>query len=120
MDRRKDRVSEVEFSEPWVIGGNALQALQLLRPQLFFGHPTTSLTASTVTQHGQLYVRETPEADAGGMLVSVNEGRPQSVDVLTILPARMVREMRYLRAVDATARFGINANGGPVLIVYMK
>jgi hypothetical protein len=52
--------------------------------------------------------------------VSINEGPIGSPDVLTGLPARIIREMRYLQPVDATARFGILAGGGPVLIVYTK
>jgi hypothetical protein len=33
---------------------------------------------------------------------------------------RIVREMRYLLAVEAAARFGMTSGGGPVLVVYTR
>ena len=54
------------------------------------------------------------------LTVSINEGPLGSPDVLVFIGARSVREMRYLLPADATARFGLNAGNGPVLIVYLR
>ena len=52
--------------------------------------------------------------------VSINEGRPESPDILTTLPVRIIKEMRYLLDTEAAARFGLSSGGGPVLVVYTR
>jgi hypothetical protein len=52
--------------------------------------------------------------------VSINDGRPGSPDILTTLPVRIIKEMRYLADIDAAARFGISSGGGPVLVIYTR
>jgi hypothetical protein len=39
------------------------------------------------------------------------------VNSLTAVDTRSLVEVRYLNANDAQNRFGINANGGPVIVV---
>jgi hypothetical protein len=127
MERRKDTITEDEFAQPDVVGGNSRDALELLRPQLLTPRlpMSTSGAKSSAAQRGQIYFRDAKTRDplgtgAGVMTISVNEGPLQSIDVLTIIPARAVKEMRYLIPTDATARFGVTAGGGPVLIVYTQ
>lgn len=125
--RRDDRITEAELAQPDIIGGNALTAVEMLRPAMMRPRLPLGSSTSEAAMHGQLKVRQTfrgRQVDdalgetAGAMTVSVNEGPLQSVDVLTMIAARTVREMRYLRPLDATGRFGVTASGGPVLIVY--
>lgn len=118
LERGKDRVGESEFAQPEVAGGNALDALELLRPQIFVTSPPTSPN-SKGSSRGRIYSRDATvdwRLNAS-FSVSINEGLPQAIDILTTIPARTVREMRYLRPLDAQARFGVTASG-PVLIVY--
>jgi len=134
--RQTDRITETELSRRDIIGGTALDAFALLRPRLFHGRPPPGSSASNAaSQRAQVFPRDTvgqgatfrtlcvgnPACNIDGQLsVSINEARPGSPDILTTLPVRIVKEMRYLLAVDAAARFGILAGGGPVLVVYTK
>lgn len=134
--RNADRISEAELSRPDIVGGNAMLAFEMLRPLLFQGRPSGGTSATTeASTRRQFYGRDerlqtvtgkskcvgNPACDIDGLLsVSINEGPLGSPDVLTTLSARFIKEMRYLRAVEATARFGQAAGSGPVLIVYTK
>ena len=129
-----DVITEGELAAPEIIGGSALNAVMLLRPQLLTARPPNSLSGhNEAAARGQLYFRpagnnrsqmplglEQLDTNAGSMSVSVNEGPPGSPDVLSVLPARMIKEIRYLRPLDAAARFGIAVGGGPVLVVYTR
>ena len=110
----------------------------MLRPLLFQGRPSGAATISTpASTRGQLYPRDdrnpnakvperprctgNPACDIDGLLsVSINEGPLGSPDILTTLSVRSIKEMKYLRPIDATARFGVVAGSGPVLIVYTR
>ena len=134
--RPSDRITAKELASPEIISVNALEAFALLRPQLFVGRASGNGSATTyAAERGRMFIRDSvgPEpgrrpmcfgnraCDIDGRLsVSVNEGPIGSPDVLTAFPARIIREMRYLQPVEATARFGILAGGGPVLIIYTK
>lgn len=134
--RRADRISEAELTQREIVGGSAFEAFALLRPQLFRGRPPSGGSSrSDANQRAQLFPRDPIARDStagtacfgnraceidGRLSVSINEGRPSSPDILTTLPARIIKEMRYLLAVDAAARFGITAGGGPVLVVYTR
>jgi hypothetical protein len=134
--RLADRITEAELAQREIIGGSAFEAFALLRPQLFHGRlpPGTSSTTNA-NQRAQLFPRDPIGQDAtvrtvcvgnraceidGQLSVSINEGRPGSPDILTTLPVRIIKEMRYLLAVEASARFGMTAGGGPVLVVYTR
>ena len=58
-----------------------------------------------------------PATAPGQVRVSQDYGPLQVLSVLSAISARTVVEVRYLNAVEAQARFGINANGGPVIVV---
>lgn len=134
--RRTDRISEVELAQREIVGGSAFEAFALLRPQLFHGRPPPGISVTNdANQRAQLFPRDPIGSDStartvcvgnraceidGRLSVSINEGRPGSPDILTTLPVRIIREMRYLLAVDAAARFGMSAGGGPVLVVYTR
>jgi hypothetical protein len=134
--RRTDRITEAELGQRDLIGGTALEAFALLRPQLFHGRPAVGLSATnSAAQRSASFPRDTVGQGAAMRIVcvgnraceidamlsvSINEGRPGSPDILTTLPVRIIKEMRYLLAVDASARFGIGSGGGPVLVVYTR
>jgi hypothetical protein len=139
FSRRNDIIGERELSAPDIIGGTALTAVSLLRPQILRAQMPTSLLASNeAAERGQLYGRAVKDSNgrgkdflmpselaemttaAGSLTVSVNEGPPGSPDVLSVIPVRRIREMRLLRPIEAAARFGPNSAGGPVLLVYTK
>ena len=54
---------------------------------------------------------------AGQVQVSQDYGPLQSLNALAAVDTRSLVEVRYLNANDAQNRFGINANGGPVIVV---
>jgi hypothetical protein len=132
VSRRRDRITEQELSHRDMVGRNALDAFALLRPNLFLGRSFVGAVPEAAVK-GSIYPRDTTTnggkascvgnraCDIDAMLsVSVNEGPLGSPDVLTTLSVRVIREMRYLPPVEATARFGVSAGNGPVLVVYMK
>ena len=111
-----------------------MEAFELLRPGLFNGRGTTG-AVSDASKRGQLYARDQYVDEKAGrsvcigvracdidsrLSVSVNEGPLGSPDVLTTLSVLMIKEMKYLPPADASARFGMTAGSGPVLIVYTK
>src|SRR5262249_1517590 len=123
--RRTDRITRSELSQKDVIGRDAFEAFAILRPQLFHGRSSPGSSAMTsASQRAQMIARDTltqasgtrvicigtRACDIDGRLsVSIDEGRPSSPDILTALPARIVKEMRYLSDIEASARFGISA-----------
>jgi hypothetical protein len=134
--RRTDRITQAELSQRHILGGSAFEAFAQLRPQLFHGRPPPGVSATNdASQRAQLFPRDPVGRDStvrvvcvgnraceidGQLSVSINEGRPGSPDILTTLPVRVIKEMRYFLAVDAAARFGMTAGGGPVLVVYTR
>jgi len=58
-----------------------------------------------------------PASAPGQVKVSQDYGPLQAVTALTSIDTRTLIEIRYLDAVAAQARFGINANGGPVIVL---
>ena len=54
---------------------------------------------------------------AGSLQISQDFGPLQKSSALSAIDTRSLVEVRYLNATDAQARFGINANGGPVLVL---
>jgi hypothetical protein len=121
-EKRGDRITEAELSDPSVASGSAYDAVQLLRPQYLMARlPTSAQPTNGASQRGQMYFRDaTTKEAAGGMTVSVNEGPPGSIDMLKTVAVRTIREMRYLAPLDATARFGVTSDGGPVLVIYTR
>ena len=104
-----DVISIEELQDPAIAGTDALTAIRQLRPAFFRQRGPQTLRANA------------DPASAPGMVhISQDYGQLQPVTALTEISARILIEVRYLNAVDAQARFGINANGGPVIVVLTR
>lgn len=103
--RNPDVITREELQDPAIAASNAQYAVQQLRPAFFRTRGTTTL-------------RQTDPASApGNVQISQDFGPLQPVGNLAAIEVRSLIEIRYLNAVDAQARFGINANGGPVIVL---
>ncbi|MES2178424.1 MAG: hypothetical protein V4550_11250 [Gemmatimonadota bacterium] len=98
-------ITKEELSDPAIESRDAQYAIQQLRPAWFRTRGTQTLRSVD------------PAAAPGQVKVSQDFGPLQAVSALTGLEIRNVIEMRYLDSNEAQARFGINANGGPVIIL---
>ena len=58
-----------------------------------------------------------PNAAPGQVQISQDFGSLHPLSELAGISVRILVEVRYLNANDAQSRFGINANGGPVIVV---
>ncbi|HEU4721316.1 MAG TPA: hypothetical protein VFS59_08135 [Gemmatimonadaceae bacterium] len=99
--KNPDIISEQELRDPTIAGTDAMTAIRQLRPAFFRNRGPQSFSNAT----------------AGQVQVSQDYGPLQSVNNLTAIDTRSLVEVRYLGANDAQARFGITANGGPVIVV---
>ncbi|MEO8333737.1 MAG: hypothetical protein ABI664_02110 [bacterium] len=99
-------ISRAELQEPAIAGQNANYAIQQLRPAFF-------------RTRGSQTMRTTGDPNAAPGLVRVSQdfGPLQPVGALAAIETRTLIEIRYLDAVAAQARFGISANGGPVIVL---
>ena len=98
-------ISTEELQDPVIASTDALTAIRQLRPAFFRDRGPTTL-------------RNVDPAQAPGLVrVSQDFGQPQQLNVLSGISTRALVEVRYLNANEAQARFGINANGGPVIVV---
>jgi hypothetical protein len=100
----KNVISNEELQDPVLRGMDAIRVIQYLRPAFFRGSGPQSFT----------------NAAAGTVQFSMDYGPVQPLSHLASLPAlslQMAYEIRYLDANDAANRFGIAANGGPVIVV---
>ena len=98
-------ISRAELQDPVIAGRDANFAIQQLRPAFFRTRGSQSLT------------RTSPDQAPGQVHISMDFGPLQAVSALSGIDTRSLVEIRYLDAVQATARFGINANGGPVIVL---
>src|SRR5215207_7132661 len=96
-----DIISQEELRDPTIAGTDAMTAIRQLRPAFFRTRGPQSFT----------------NASAGHVQISQDFGPLQPVDRLSAIDARSLTEVRYLNAVEAQNRFGINANGGPVIVL---
>jgi type IV pilus biogenesis protein CpaD/CtpE len=98
-------ISTEELQDPVIASTDALTAIRQLRPAFF-------------RDRGPTTFRNVDPAQAPGLVrVSQDFGQPQQVSVLSGISTRSLVEVRYLNTNEAQARFGINANGGPVIVV---
>lgn len=102
-------------TRPWVISNEELQdpvlrsmdterAIRYLRPSFFRTTGPQSFS----------------NAGAGTVQVSMDFNSPQPASQLASFPTLALAtlyEIRYLDANEAATRFGINANGGPVIVL---
>ncbi len=126
FQRRADRISSEELSAPEVLGGTAFEAVALLRPQILVPRaPMTFMQEQVETTPRDLLHEMNTGTRAindakGSVLVSVNEGPVKEIDTLQHLSVRIIREIRYLRAIEASAQFGAASKMLPVLVVYTR
>lgn len=99
--KNPDVISREELADPTIAGVDAMTAIRQLRPAFFRTRGPQSFS----------------NANAGQVQISQDYGPLQSLSQLSTIDTRSLVEVRYLNANDAQNRFGINANGGPVIVV---
>jgi len=99
--RNSSVISREELQDPAVASNDAMTTIRQLRPTYF-------------TTRGPLSIKNTT---AGLLQISQAFGPLQKASALGAIDTRSLVEVRYFNATDAQARFGINANGGPVLVL---
>jgi hypothetical protein len=99
--RNPDVISREELADPAIAGVDAMTSIRQLRPAFFRTRGPQSFQ----------------NASAGLVQISQDYGPLQPVSQLSAIDTRSLVEVRYLSAVDAQTRFGINANGGPVIVL---
>jgi len=99
--RNSNVISREELQDPAVVSNDAMTSIRQLRPAYFMTRGPISFKNPT----------------AGQLQISQDFGPLQKASALSAIDTRSLVEVRYLNATDAQARFGINANGGPVLVL---
>jgi hypothetical protein len=99
--RNPDVITRAELQDPTIAGTDAMTAIRQLRPAFFRTRGPQSFSNAT----------------AGLTQISQDFGPLQPVTNLSAIDTRSLVEVRFLNAVDAQSRFGINANGGPVIVL---
>jgi hypothetical protein len=100
-NRNPDVISTEELRDPAIAGSDAMTAIRQLRPTFFRTRGPQSFSNAT----------------AGEVQISQDYGPLQPLSQLSSADTRSLVEVRYLNANDAQSRFGINANGGPVIVL---
>ena len=101
VQRNSNVISEQELQDPAVVSKDAMSALRSLRPNFFSYHGPTGGS----------------EPGAGEVMVSNDYGPLQSSQTLKAMNTLGLVEVRYLKSDEAALRFGLNANGGPVIVL---
>jgi hypothetical protein len=100
VSRNSSVISQAELQDPVVISKDALSAIRSLRPNFFaYRGPTGS------------------ETNGNDIMLSTDYGPLQSVQVLKGMNTMGLVEVRYLKPDEAALRFGLNANGAPVIVL---
>lgn len=102
--RNADVITAAELADPAIASGDALEAVQRLRPRFLMTRGAISAKNSS----------------AGSTHVSVDGGPLLAVDALSRLRPSQIAEIRYLSSSDAAQRFGTNAGSGGVILVKSK
>jgi len=100
VNRNSSVITEAELQDPAVISKDALSAIRSLRPNFFAYHGSTG-----------------SETYGNDIMVSMDYGPLQSVQMLKGMNTMGLVEVRYLKAEEAALRFGLNANGAPVIVL---
>jgi hypothetical protein len=94
-------ITKEELMDPAITSRDALTALRHLRPNFFtYRGPTTP-----------------NDYTAGHTQISQDYGPLRPLDELATMNTFTFVEVRFLNAEAATGRFGLNANGGPVIVL---
>ena len=104
QSRNPDVITADELEDPSIASGDALQAVQRLRPRFLMTHGTVSGN----------------NANAGSVHVSLDGGTLMTVENLSRIRPSSIREIRFLNTADAAQRFGTAANSGGVILVKSK
>lgn len=99
-------ISRDELQDPAVAARDANYVIQQLRPAFFRTRGPQTLRKDV-----------DPAAAPGTVHISQDFGPLQPITGLAAIDVRSLIEIRYFNAVEAQARFGINANGGPVIVL---
>ena len=94
-------ISREELQDPAVASNDALTTIRQLRPAFFLTRGPLSFKNTT----------------AGLVQISQDYGPLRAASTLSAIDTRSLTQVRYLNSSDAQARFGINANGGPVIVL---
>ena len=102
-ERKKnpDVISQEELLDPAIVSLDLATAIRRLRPGFFRSSGPQSFSNTT----------------AGQVQYSHDFGPLQPVSQLSAMNAMSIVEIRYLGVNDAANRFGLNANGGPVIVL---
>ena len=99
--RNPNVITAEELHDPMVISMDALKAIRYLRPAFFRTTGPQSFS----------------DPSAGLVQISPDFGPPQPLNHLSSFTTIVLFEVRYLDANEAHARFGLRANGGPVIVL---
>lgn len=100
IERQPNVITMEEMQDPSIYSRDAYTAIRHLRPNFFTYHGPNSFQSNTGVLH-----------------ISVDYGPLQELQQLTKMTTSGILEVRYLNAEQAQARFGLNANGGPVIVL---
>jgi hypothetical protein len=101
VQRQANVISAEELQDPAIFSHDAYTAIRQLRPGFFTYHGPNSFVQSNT---GQIHV-------------SADYGPLQEITQLAKMSTLGIIEVRYLNAEQAQGRFGLNANGGPVIVI---
>ena len=93
-------ISHEELIDPAITSRDAFTALRMLRPHFFSYRGPTSFSGPSGETH-----------------ISYDYGPLQPLSQLTGTNTLSLVEVRFLNAEAATARFGLNADGGAVIVL---
>ena len=94
-------ITREELMDPAITSRDALTALRHLRPNMFTYRGPTSPN----------------DLSAGNTHISLDYGPLMPLDNLAGMNTMSLVEVRFLNAEQAQGRFGLNANGGPVIVL---
>ena len=98
--RMADVISQDELQDPAITSRDALTAIRMLRPHFFAYHGPTSF-----------------QGPSGATHISYDYGPLQDLKQLAATNTFNFVEVRFLKPEAATARFGLNADGGAVIVL---
>jgi hypothetical protein len=94
-------ITKAELQDPTIKGMDALRAIRQLRPAFFRLNGPQSFNNEA----------------SGIVLMSQDFGPVQPVKNMSLINTLDLHEVRYLGMTEASTRFGMNANGGPVIVL---
>ena len=100
----QDVITAAELADATVQSGDALQAVQRLRPRFLMARGASS----------------SQNRSAGSVHVSIDGGPLLTVDNLSRYSPSSILEIRYINATDAAQRWGTVAGSGGVILVKSK